>query len=353
MAKTSAADAAAVKKLKGDLSAGTLGRLYIFHGEEAYLRDFYLGQMKKKLLSAGMEAFNLHTFQAKECDPKALGQVIDCLPMMSQRTMVVVYDYDLFKAPADHREALAALFADLPEYVCLVFVYDLIEYKADARTKLAAAIKAHGAVVKFSRQEQGDLVDWIRRRFRALDHDIDSELARYLIFLCGDLMTGLISEIGKIGAYARHRAVTWADIDAVATPQLDAVVFQLTDAIAAGDFDKASSVLADLLHMGEPPIKLLSVLGRQLRQLYSARLAMEERKGTGYLVELWGMRSAYPAQKLMDAARRFDRSWCRYAVLEAARTDLAMKSQVGADGEELLIDLILKLANRPPKTGIA
>ena len=103
--------------------------------------------------------------------------------MMSQRTMVVVYDYDLFKAPADHREALAALFADLPEYVCLVFVYDLIEYKADARTKLAAAIKAHGAVVKFSRQEQGDLVDWIRRRFRALDHDIDSELARYLIFL--------------------------------------------------------------------------------------------------------------------------------------------------------------------------
>ena len=90
MAKTSAADAAAVKQLKSDLSAGTLGQLYIFHGEEAYLRDFYLGQMKKKLLPGGMEAFNLHTFQAKECDPKALGQVIDCL--MSERTMVVVYD---------------------------------------------------------------------------------------------------------------------------------------------------------------------------------------------------------------------------------------------------------------------
>ena len=40
MAKTSAADAAAVKQLKSDLSAGTLGRLYIFHGDEAYLRDF-------------------------------------------------------------------------------------------------------------------------------------------------------------------------------------------------------------------------------------------------------------------------------------------------------------------------
>lgn len=343
-------DTAGYQKLKQDLKSGTLGSLYVFHGEEAYLRDYYLGQMKQKLLPPGMEAFNYHVIQGKEFDLKALAQTVDCLPMMSPRTMIVVNDYDLFKGD---KEGLTAILKDLPDYVCLVFVYDLIEYKSDARTKLAGVIKEKGSVVPFNRQEQGDLVDWIRRRFRALDHDIDSELARYLIFLCGDLMTGLISEIGKIGAYARHRAVTRADIDAVATPQLDAVVFQLTDAIAAGDFDKASSVLADLLHMGEPPIKLLSVLGRQLRQLYSARLAMEERKGTGYLVELWGMRSAYPAQKLMDAARRFDRSWCRYAVLEAARTDLAMKSQVGADGEELLIDLILKLANRPPKTGIA
>ena len=352
-AKTSAADAAALKQLKQDLKASTLGRLYVFHGEEAYLRDFYLGEMKKALLSGGLEEFNLHTLSAKECDPKALGQVVDCLPMMSQRTMVIVSDYDLFKAPAPDREALAALLDDLPEYVCLVFVYDLIEYKPDARTKLAAALKRNGSVVKFTRQDQGDLVDWIGRRFRALDHDIDSELARYLIFQCGDLMTGLIPEIGKIGAYAKHRVVTRDDIDAVATPQLDAVVFQLTDAITAGHFDKAAAVLADLLHMGEPPIKLLSVLGRQLRQLYSARLALEARKGTGYLMELWGMKSDYPARKLLDAARRFDLDWCRAAVTAAAQADLAMKSQSGADGEALLIGLLLELANRPPKAGIA
>lgn len=346
-------DSAAYKQLKQDITAGTIGRLYVFHGEEAYLRDYYLGQMKTKLVPAGLEEFNLHTVQGRDCDPKRLAQEIDALPMMSPRTMVLVYDYDLFKAPAGDKEALTALFADLPDYVCLVFIYDLIEYKPDARTKLAAALKQQGAAVKFTRQEQGDLVDWVRRRFRALDHDIDSELARYLIFLCGDLMNGLISEIGKIGSYASHRVVTRADIDAVATPQLDAVVFQMTDAIAAGNFDKAASVLGDLLHMGEPPIKLLSVLGRQLRQLYSARLALESRKGSGYVAQLWAMRSAYPAQKLTDAARRFDRNWCRMAVTEAAKADLAMKSVSGADGEELLIELLLKLANTKPKTGIA
>ncbi len=346
-------DSAAYQQLKKDISAGTIGRLYIFHGEEAYLRDHYLNRMKDKLVPAGLEEFNLHTVQAKECDPKRLAQEIDALPMMSPRTMVLVYDYDLFKAAAGDRDALTALFADLPDYVCLVFIYGLMEYKPDARTKLAAAIKQQGSAVKFTRQEQGDLVDWIRRRFRAMDHDIDSELARYLIFLCGDLMTGLISEIGKIGTYARHRTITRQDIDAVATPQLDAVVFQMTDAIAAGNFDQAASVLGDLLHMGEPPIKLLAVLGRQLRQLYSARLALEGRKGSGYVAQLWAMRSAYPAQKLTDAARRFDLNWCRMAVTEAAQADLAMKSVSGVDGEELLIELLLKLANTKAKTGIA
>ena len=336
------ADNTAYQKLKKDIKEGTIGTLYVFHGEEAYLRDFYLGQMKKKLLPAGMEEFNLHTMNGKEFDVKTLAQMVDCLPMMSERTLIVVSDYDIFKGDKD---ALAAVLRDLPDYVCLVFVYDLLEYKSDARTRLAALLKEKGSVVPFNRQGQGDLVDWISRRFRALDHDIGTEDAKYLIFLCGDLMNNLISEIGKIGAYARHYRVTRQDIDAVATPQLDAVVFQMTDAIAAGNFDQAAPVLGDLLHMQEAPIKLLAVLGKQLRQLYTARLAIEERKSAGYLMELWGMRSAWPAEKLMQSARRFSLPWCRNAVLRCAQCDLAMKS-TGADGQELMTSLLLELAQK-------
>ena len=120
-------DTAAYQKLKKDIKEGTIGTLYVFHGEEAYLRDFYLGQLKKKLLPAGMEEFNLHTLSGKEFDVKTLAQLVDCLPMMSERTLIVVNDYDIYKGDKD---ALAAVLRELPDYVCLVFVYDLIEYKA-------------------------------------------------------------------------------------------------------------------------------------------------------------------------------------------------------------------------------
>ncbi len=333
---------AGLTQLKKELTEGKLGTLYLFHGEEDYLRDYYLETVRKKLLPPGMETFNLHVFQGKDLDLQTLSDCVDAFPMMNDRTVLVVYDYDLFKNE-ERRSRLEDLFQDLPDYVCLIFVYDLLPFKANGNTRLGKLIKKVGVTVEFQPQQQSDLNAWIRRHFKALGKEIDNSTAEYLTFLCGGLMTGLGGEIEKIGSYAPGEKITKADIDAVATPVLDARVFAMSDAIGAGRFDQAMAVLSDLYQMNEAPIKILAVLGTQLRQMWSARLALEQKKGQDYLSGLWKLRTSWQARKLLDAARRFDLSWCRNAVALAAETDLAMKSS-GADGEELLVDLLLKLA---------
>ena len=55
----------AFQKLKADLSAGTPGCAYIFYGEESYLREYYLGELRKKLVPAGFEEFNYHRLSGK------------------------------------------------------------------------------------------------------------------------------------------------------------------------------------------------------------------------------------------------------------------------------------------------
>ena len=87
-----------------------------------------------------------------------------------------------------------------------------------------------------------------------------------------------------------------------------------------------------------------ALLGKQLRQLYTARLAFESHKSSQYLVSLWNMKSSYPAEKLMQAASRFNRTWCRWAVSRAAEVDLALKSS-GGDAAELLPAFLLELAH--------
>ena len=66
------ADTAGYQQLKKDLAGGEPGRLYLFHGEETYLRDHYLGRLKELLLTGGMGEFNLHTIPAREMSPRRL-----------------------------------------------------------------------------------------------------------------------------------------------------------------------------------------------------------------------------------------------------------------------------------------
>ena len=335
-------DNTAMRMLKQDLKTGTPKRLYLFYGEEAFLRDYYLEKLKEAVLPAGLEEFNFHAAKGKECSAEWIAQAVDCLPMMSGRTLVLVTDFDLFGQGERVRERLLEILSALPDYCTLGFVYDLLPYKADGRSKLAALLSREGAVVDFQRQEQGDLTDWICRQFKKAGKTVDTEDARYLIFLCGDLMHDLAAEINKAAAFASAPRVTRGDIDAVAVPKTEAVVFQMTDALARKDFDKSASVLADLLHSQESSIMILSVMGKYFRQLYTARLYLNAGKGRGDFMELWGMKSGYQADKLLDAARRFSLPWCRYAVGRCAQTDILLKSSYGREGE-ILTALLMEL----------
>ncbi len=331
------------KKLKQAIAAGNPGQLYFLYGEESYLREYYFRKLRDLLLSGGMGTFNLHELNAKDMSPRLLEEAVDCLPMMAERTLILIQDYDIFKAPADDRPEYVRIFSQLPDYCCVVFYYDLVEYKPDGRKKLAETIRKYGSEVCFARQSQNDLVDWIIRRFRALGKDIDRRTATELIFHSGDLMTNLLGEIEKVAAYASHRRITSADIEAVAIPQVDAVVFRMTDAIGERNFDRACKVLGDLIQMKESPVALLVVLSRNLRQFYSARLALEARKGPEYLADLWGIKP-YPAEKLFASARRLSLSWCRRAVIRCAELDSVLKSRPEKDQADVLTGFLLELA---------
>ena len=333
-------DTAGFDKLKKDLSAGQPGQLYIFHGEETYLRDHYLNRLREVILAGGLGEFNRHDLNAKDMFPHALEEAVDCLPMIAERTLIEVTDFDLFKA--GEKEEYIRILSNLPDYCCLIFLYDILEYRPDARTKLARTVKAHGTAVNFARQSPRELADWVRRHFKAQGKDIDPRLCEELIFLCGDLMHSLQQEIGKIAAYAKGDKITRADIEAVATPQLSAVVFRIADAIGEKNFDRAAAILGELYQMQKSPYEIMGAFGKQMRQLYSARLALDRQKNAAWVAGLWGMR--YPADRLMVSARRFSLQWCRRAVVRCAQTDLAMKS-TGQDAKELMTTLLLELAN--------
>ena len=222
----------ALRSLKTNLKQGTFQRLYIFHGEETFLLQHYLSQMKSKILDELTESFNFHALTQENFDIQSFADAVENLPMMAERTLVHVDEVDLFKLPEADRNRAAEILSDIPDYCTVVFTYITVTYKNDKRfTKLYEALRDNANEVEFARQEQKDLIPWIGRHFAAKDKVISTQLCAYLIELTGGTMTALSGEIAKICAYSGAEQIVKSDIDAVVEPVMDAVVFQMTDLI--------------------------------------------------------------------------------------------------------------------------
>jgi len=329
-------------ELKQQLKNKNLGRLYVFHGEEVFLLNHYLGQIRKQLLDPLTESFNYHRFNHETFAIRDFADAVENLPMMAEFTFVQVDDIDLFKMNEDDRTKMTEILSDIPDYCTVVFTYETVAWKPDKRMKKPWDAVSKGLIVEFTKQDQRDLIAWVTRHFAARKKQISADLCAYLIDITGGTMTALSGEIDKICAYSGADVIKKTDIDAVTEPVLDAVVFQMTDMLSAGRYDQALQKLQQLLKMQQEPIAILGAVGGHFRRIGTARTLLDYGKTASELAKLCSIQE-YPARKTMDAARKFRPEFCKKAAQLVLEADHKMKTSFD-DSERLLELLILQLA---------
>jgi DNA polymerase-3 subunit delta len=99
--------------------------------------------------------------------------------------------------------------------------------------------------------------------------------------------------------------------------------------------------------MQTEPILILAALGSQIRRIYTARIAVESGKDKYWLMELWEMKSDYPAKLLLSAAKKTTIEWCTNAIKLCQVLDRRMKSENGIDAAGELKLLLVRLGARP------
>lgn len=327
------------RRLKSDLAAGRAGNLYVFYGEEDYLKSYYIGRLRT-LCSGLFDSFSTVMLDGDRLTADALSDAVDSPPFGGERKLVLVRDYKLLQPAGALRELLPELLANLPEYICLVFLFETMEFKPDKRLNLYKTLEKHGELVEFRRAPDTELIPWIKRRFFALQKTIDTPECEYLLFLCGGSMTNLVTETEKIAAGTRGEKITRENVDRLASRVLEANVFDMTDKLMAGDCSAALRLLRDLLDLRQEPVMILGAIAAQFRRLYGARLALEAQKDEQYVAGMFGFRSSYPARLLLQAARKRELPALRQLQELCLRTDLELKSNNSDPGRTLELLLL-------------
>ena len=215
--------------------------------------------------------------------------------------------------------------------------------------KLSDTIKKRAQVLEFQKPSERELATWIARHFRAEGKTISDKLAGYLIFLTGGGMTQLEGEIKKISSYASGEEIQRSDIDAVVTPVLNAQTFDISNAIAGGNFQLALTKLQELFAMQAEPIAILGAVGSQIRRLYYAKTLAACGKNQQTFMELTGNKSSYAANLTFTAARSVSQSFCEKAVELCLQADRDMKRS--ADEPERILEVLVAALSQEARRG--
>jgi DNA polymerase-3 subunit delta len=144
----------------------------------------------------------------------------------------------------------------------------------------------------------------------------------------------LEGEVEKLAAFAgRGGRITVATVEEVLAGRRagETAVFGWVDAVFLRRPDEALRGLGRLLDAGEEPLRLLALLARQLRLVWSARALADRGAGLAEIGEALVPRARFLAGKLLEQARGFDEG--EFARLHEAmvEADLALKSSPASE----------------------
>ena len=265
------------QEFKKQIREGKLSRVYLIYGEEPYLIAQYARQLEAKAAPPDFAEFNLQHFDSDSSVDEIDGAV-EALPMLSERKCVTVSNYNADGANANATAKMEQLLEDPPESCVLIFKMTSVTVNPKKSAKWRNFIKAVsqvGEVVEVPKRDENALGKFLIAYAEKRGCTLSPELARSIIRSCGTELYRLTNEMEKICAYTESGNIGMDTVELVSSRSSETVIYRMTGALTALDFDQAYHLLDLLLFQREEPVTLLAAISSSYVDLYRARAALE------------------------------------------------------------------------------
>ena len=328
------------KQLKAHIKSGDFLPVYLFCGNEAYLKKYYSDTLAEKAVSKDFFDFNLQTFDGKGIDIQEIIDAAIMMPLMSDRRAVVVRDLKL-EAMNDSDFTLLKDYLENPsESTVLIFLQTADDFSLLKAKKIADIIKRQGAVCQLNKRSGNDLIKPLISSASKQGCVLTADGAHYLVSVVGDDFNVLINELSKVCHYAAGGEITKKHIDEVAVKTDEARIYDLTKFLLMKNFDKAYEVLGILLRQKTQPEFILGTIVGAYVDMYRAKVSLACGKGAEELSEAYGYGKT--AFRLKNGARdssRIDIDTLRKCIDVLTEADLKLKS--GRDNPAVILEQLM------------
>ena len=295
---------------------------YLISGDDDAKIDAWRGRVRgraeRELGPGGLEQFD-----GKADGAAAVAAALVTMTFAEGTRYLLVEPVEGWKA--DDIAELEPSLAAMPPDTVLVLIA-----RGKAPAKLAKAVeKAGGEVRDYGAPKPRELPRWVVDRAREEGLAMDIETAKHLVQRVGSRQQQLQREVEKLrialhpGAHASA-----ADVDELASGEATAQVYELADAIVAGDLPAAMALAEQLRAADERPGSLTYRIVNRLRDVHRAAVLLDVGASEQQITGTLGM-PPWLAKRIVAQARKSDREVLERALEALARFEF--ESRGGGD----------------------
>ena len=300
---------------------------------EPLLADQAVQKIVAAYVDPGLQDLVYSVYHADETAPGEIANEAATLPFLAEQRVIVVRNADKYSLMSGDRSspfAPLAKYLDAPSERTLIL---FIASKADKRKKFYRVCAKNGAVVECPQLTDPELVKWIQTRVtekgKTIKRDGVEEILERTGGALGDINNAVDLVINYIGDAT---AIRREDVVAACAHVSEETVWNLTDAIAASNPDKALRALYQLLDFGQAPDQIMAVINWMLESAY--RAAPDTRVSS---------KSSFVAKKMQPLVQKLGVAKLRQACALCTDTHFMIRT-TGVDKMLALEMLVIKLS---------
>ena len=323
--------------------------VYVFYGEEEYLKRRYLEKMRETLITDETDAVFNHVVLDGELD--RLGDELVGTPLFGSAggRLIELRGVDFNSLNDSRLDELALAFSEVSDDTLVVYCRP-DEFSEGTKKSPSAHFKKlsqSANLVNFEKQTPQKLIGWAGRHFASHSCAADPQVCKCLIDYCKNDMFVLASEIDKVASYALQNGqsvITQDMIYLVCSPNTVYGAFDFANAITDGDIRTALAIFADMKLRKERPENILSSVSRICGELLTVKILVDSGCSKQDVAKKMKMHE-YPVSLRMAAVAKKSRSSLEAAVKSCCDADVKLKT-TRLDDYTVLEVLILSLSRR-------
>ena len=238
--------------------------IFLFYGPESFFIDYLLNKIiSLSFQNPSDKDLNFHKFYGTENRPSEIISACMSFPMLAERKLVIVKEYDQLKFNKDETEGFLKYIENPSSTTRLILTASKLDNKALTQKLLKASVS-----VQCKSLSPGELYAWVAKRYQEQNIQVERETISFLIENIGNDLLRLNQEIEKSIDFAGEtRSVSLELISELTGFNRDVNVFNLQKVLGTRNLKESLKIGLQLIEQQNAVELIIAMIFRFFKQV--------------------------------------------------------------------------------------